>query len=137
MTLPTDRMIADAEFLANSLCGVEQQQAMDIACHVKALAAEVESLRKSLIDLTAYGATVQSSNTQEWMEAWVTLLNASLKTLADRQEFVAVHALGDTWIEIRRNCEHCGGLGTPAGEAAGLVCGGCMGSGIASDEEPD
>lgn len=30
-------------------------------------------------------------------------------------------------------CESCGGLGTPAGEAAGLICGACMGSGKQAD----
>jgi DnaJ-class molecular chaperone len=34
-------------------------------------------------------------------------------------------------------CEFCHGFGTPSGEAAGLVCGACMGSGIESDETPD
>lgn len=34
-------------------------------------------------------------------------------------------------------CESCHGLGTPPGEAAGLVCGNCMGSGIEPDETPD
>lgn len=34
-------------------------------------------------------------------------------------------------------CQSCDGLGTPAGEAAGLICGTCMGSGIQPTEEPD
>jgi DnaJ-class molecular chaperone len=34
-------------------------------------------------------------------------------------------------------CESCHGYGTPSGEAAGLVCGTCMGSGIEPDETPD
>jgi hypothetical protein len=29
-------------------------------------------------------------------------------------------------------CEHCDGLGTPAGEAAGLICGACTGTGEVS-----
>lgn len=34
-------------------------------------------------------------------------------------------------------CESCHGLGTPSGEAAGLVCGACMGSGIESEATTD
>lgn len=34
-------------------------------------------------------------------------------------------------------CEACHGLGTPSGEAAGLVCGACNGTGIESDEVID
>lgn len=34
-------------------------------------------------------------------------------------------------------CEHCHGLGTPPGEAAGLVCGACNGTGIDSGEDVD
>lgn len=34
-------------------------------------------------------------------------------------------------------CEDCRGFGTPSGEAAGLVCGNCMGSGLEPEETPD
>lgn len=34
-------------------------------------------------------------------------------------------------------CETCHGFGTCSGEATGLVCGACMGTGIESDEEID
>jgi len=34
-------------------------------------------------------------------------------------------------------CEACHGLGTPPGEAAGLVCGACNGTGIDSGEDVD
>lgn len=34
-------------------------------------------------------------------------------------------------------CDDCGGLGSPPGEMAGMVCGGCQGTGIESDEEID
>jgi DnaJ-class molecular chaperone len=34
-------------------------------------------------------------------------------------------------------CEACHGLGTPSGEAAGLVCGACNGTGIEGEEEID
>ncbi len=34
-------------------------------------------------------------------------------------------------------CEFCHGYGTPPGEAAGLVCGNCMGTGIEPEETPD
>jgi DnaJ-class molecular chaperone len=34
-------------------------------------------------------------------------------------------------------CESCHGYGTPSGEAAGLVCGNCMGTGIEPEETPD
>ncbi len=33
-----------------------------------------------------------------------------------------------------RPCEACGGLGTPSGEAAGLICGACNGTGIEIEE---
>lgn len=34
-------------------------------------------------------------------------------------------------------CESCHGYGTPPDEAAGLVCGNCMGTGIEPEETPD
>lgn len=34
-------------------------------------------------------------------------------------------------------CDSCGGHGTCSGEATGLVCGACNGTGIESDEEID
>lgn len=34
-------------------------------------------------------------------------------------------------------CEDCGGLGSPSGEMAGMVCGSCNGTGIESDVEID
>lgn len=34
-------------------------------------------------------------------------------------------------------CPACGGLGSPSGEAAGLVCGNCIGTGLAPLNEPD
>lgn len=37
----------------------------------------------------------------------------------------------------REKCEACHGLGTPSGEAAGLVCGACNGTGIESGEDVD
>lgn len=40
-------------------------------------------------------------------------------------------------LDIAVKCEPCGGLGTPPGEAAGLVCGACMGSGIEPDDIVD
>lgn len=40
-------------------------------------------------------------------------------------------------LDIAVKCEPCGGLGTPSGEAAGLVCGACNGIGVEIDEEID
>jgi len=50
MELPIDQMVKDADRLANSLVpsefdsGPVDQQALDVCCHVKSLAAEVERL---------------------------------------------------------------------------------------------
>lgn len=40
-------------------------------------------------------------------------------------------------LDVSTKCESCHGPGTPPGEAAGLVCGNCMGSGIEPEETPD
>lgn len=37
----------------------------------------------------------------------------------------------------RAVCPACGGLGSPAGEAAGLICGNCIGTGLSPLNEPD
>lgn len=40
-------------------------------------------------------------------------------------------------LDVAEKCEACHGLGTPPGEAAGLVCGNCMGIGEEPATSPD
>lgn len=40
-------------------------------------------------------------------------------------------------LDVAIKCKSCHGFGTPSGEAAGLVCGNCMGTGIEPETETD